>query len=110
MRSETSNEHVGQTQALLPGGMVAGPLYLFAGLLHAAFRPGVDISRHALRLLSNGDLGWIQVANFINYRRPAHRGRSWGETGRAIGPRQHVGPALARPSWPRHDRCRHLCA
>jgi hypothetical protein len=28
-------------------------------------RPGFDIRRHALSLLSNGDLGWIQIANFV---------------------------------------------
>jgi hypothetical protein len=27
-------------------------------------RPGFDIRRHALSLLSNGELGWIQIANF----------------------------------------------
>jgi hypothetical membrane protein len=30
-----------------------------------AIRPGFDIRRHPLSLLSNGDLGWIQIANFL---------------------------------------------
>jgi len=28
-------------------------------------RDGFDIRRHALSLLSNGDLGWIQIVNFL---------------------------------------------
>jgi len=28
-------------------------------------RPGFDITRHPASVLSNGDLGWIQVANFL---------------------------------------------
>jgi hypothetical protein len=26
---------------------------------------GLDITRHALSLLTNGDFGWLQIANFI---------------------------------------------
>jgi hypothetical protein len=28
-------------------------------------RHGFDIRRHALSLLTNGDLGWIQILNFV---------------------------------------------
>ncbi|TMC33974.1 MAG: DUF998 domain-containing protein [Chloroflexi bacterium] len=28
-------------------------------------RPGFDITRHNLRLLANGDLGWIQITNLV---------------------------------------------
>jgi hypothetical protein len=28
-------------------------------------RDGFDIRRHALSLLTNGDLGWIQILNFV---------------------------------------------
>jgi hypothetical membrane protein len=31
----------------------------------ALTRPGFDLARHDASLLSNGDLGWIQVANFV---------------------------------------------
>jgi hypothetical protein len=31
----------------------------------ALVRPGFDIARHPASVLSNGDLGWIQVANFL---------------------------------------------
>ncbi|HKZ68736.1 MAG TPA: DUF998 domain-containing protein, partial [Anaerolineales bacterium] len=53
------------TRALLACGVVAGPVYLSVGLVQAFTRPGFDITRHALSLLSNGDLGWIQITNFV---------------------------------------------
>ena len=34
-------------------------------LAQALTRDGFDLSRHAWSLLANGDLGWIQIANFI---------------------------------------------
>lgn len=52
------------TKSLLIAGVVAGPFYIGLGLAQALTRPGFDITRHALSLLSNGDLDWIQVANF----------------------------------------------
>jgi Protein of unknown function (DUF998) len=53
------------TKALLTGGVVAGPLYLAVGLTEALTRPAFDLTRHDLSLLSNGDLGWIHIANLI---------------------------------------------
>lgn len=53
------------TKALLTCGIVAGPLYVIVGLIQMAIRPGFDITRHALSLLTNGDLGWIQILNFL---------------------------------------------
>jgi hypothetical protein len=53
----------GTTRGLLAGGMVAGPLYMAIGLAQAFTRDGFDISRHALSLLANGPLGWIQIGN-----------------------------------------------
>ena len=53
------------TRALLRCGVVAGPFYVVVALLQMAIRDGFDIRRHALSLLSNGDLGWIQIANFL---------------------------------------------
>jgi hypothetical protein len=52
------------THALLKCGMLAGPFYIVVGAGQALMREGFDIRRHALSLLSNGDLGWIQIANF----------------------------------------------
>jgi hypothetical protein len=53
------------TGALLACGLVAGPLYLVAGLVQALTRDGFDLGRHALSLLENGPLGWIQISNFL---------------------------------------------
>lgn len=53
------------TKSLLGYGVLAGPLYVAVSLAQALTRPGFDITRHAWSLLSTGDLGWIQVTNFI---------------------------------------------
>jgi len=53
------------TRRLLGLGMLAGPVYLVVGFAQAFTRPGFDIARHPLSSLANGDLGWIQTANFL---------------------------------------------
>jgi hypothetical membrane protein len=53
------------TGALLTCGVVAGPLFGVVATLEALTRPGFDLGRHPVSLLTLGDLGWIQVANFI---------------------------------------------
>lgn len=53
------------TRSLLGWGVVAGPLYVGAGLVQALTRNGFDIGRHDVSLLANGSLGWIQIANFL---------------------------------------------
>lgn len=53
------------TRALLAAGVIAGPLYIAVGLVQMLIRPGFDIRRHELSLMSNGDLGWIQIGNFV---------------------------------------------
>jgi hypothetical membrane protein len=45
--------------------MIAGPFYIFVGLIQALTRPGFDILRHDLSLLANGNLGWIQMTNLV---------------------------------------------
>jgi hypothetical protein len=78
-------------RALLACGVVAGPLFIAAALLQALTREGFDLSRHPLSLLSLGELGWIQIANFVvagllaiafavGLRRVLHPGRGgrWG--------------------------------
>ncbi|HEV8653345.1 MAG TPA: DUF998 domain-containing protein [Actinomycetes bacterium] len=54
-----------QTTRLLACGIVAGPLFLAVGLTQAFTRDGFDLSRHPLSLLSLGELGWVQIANFV---------------------------------------------
>src|SRR6266571_4024299 len=53
------------TRALLACGVVAGPLFTVVGLTQAFTRPGFDLTRHALSLLENGNLGWIQISSFL---------------------------------------------
>jgi hypothetical protein len=80
-----------RTRALLACGVVAGPLFLAVALLQALTRAGFDLGRHPLSLLSLGELGWIQIANFVvagllsvafavGLRRLLHPGRggTWG--------------------------------
>jgi uncharacterized protein DUF998 len=79
------------TRALLVCGMVAGPLFIVVGLVQMLTRDGFDPTRHPLSLLSLGNLGWIQIANFVvtgllfvasavGMRRVLHPGRggTWG--------------------------------
>jgi Protein of unknown function (DUF998) len=53
------------TKLLLSCAVIAGPFYLVVGLIQAFTRPGFDITRHDLSLLSNGSLGWIHITNLI---------------------------------------------
>ena len=53
------------TRALLACGVVAGPLYVLVSVTEAVTRDGFDLARHQWSLLSNGDLGWVHVANLV---------------------------------------------
>lgn len=53
------------TRALLACGVVAGPLFVVLALLQVLTRTGFDLRRHPLSMLSLGDMGWIQIANFV---------------------------------------------
>jgi hypothetical protein len=46
-------------------GAAAGPLFLFVVLVQDYTRPGFNPRIHPLSLLSLGELGWIQVLNFV---------------------------------------------
>jgi len=50
---------------LLACGIVAGPLFVVASLAQAFTRSGFDLGRHPISLLSLGDPGWVQIANFV---------------------------------------------
>jgi hypothetical protein len=52
------------TRALVACGIVSGPLFYLVAGFQMAIRPGFDLRRHAISLLSLGDLGWIQSTNF----------------------------------------------
>ncbi|MFJ4584102.1 DUF998 domain-containing protein [Streptomyces echinatus] len=53
------------TRTLLAGGIVAGPLFLTAGVVQGLTRDGFGFTRNALSQLSLGDHGWIQVTSFL---------------------------------------------
>ena len=54
-----------RTSHLLTAGIVAGPLFITVALVQAFTREGFDWARHPTSMLSLGDLGWIQIANFV---------------------------------------------
>jgi len=62
--NDAPNGKAAITKYLLAGGAVAGPIYIIVAVVQALTRPGFDLLRHDVSLLSNGDWGWIQIANF----------------------------------------------
>lgn len=54
-----------QSSASLICGIVLAPAFFLTVFVQAFARLGFDIRRAPLSLLSLGDLGWIQIANFI---------------------------------------------
>lgn len=65
MQTVISRDGAKMTRVFLTCGVIAGPVYVIVGLFQMLVRDGFDIRRHALSLLANGDLGWIQTANFL---------------------------------------------
>jgi hypothetical protein len=53
------------TRSLLGYGVIVGPIYVVVSVAQALTRSGFDIGRHQWSLLENGDLGWIQITNFL---------------------------------------------
>jgi hypothetical protein len=53
------------TRTLLTAGTIAGPVFVTVAGAQALTRTGFDLRRHPLSLLSLGELGWVQVANFV---------------------------------------------
>lgn len=53
------------TRTRLACGACAGPLYVAVGVVQVLYRDGFDMRRHALSLMSNGNLGWIQITSFV---------------------------------------------
>ena len=50
---------------LLTMGILAGPLFFAVSFGQALLRDGFDLRRHAFSMLSLGDVGWLQTANFV---------------------------------------------
>ena len=63
MAKESASQQL--TNNLLKCGVAAGPLYIFVGLLEILTRPGFDVRKHSLSLMSIGPMGWIHIGLFI---------------------------------------------
>lgn len=48
-----------------PCGTIAGPLFIVSSGVQALTRPGFDLRRHAISMLTLGDQGWMQRATFV---------------------------------------------
>jgi Protein of unknown function (DUF998) len=55
----------GRTRVLLWCGVVAGPVFVVALVVHAVARDGFNLSVQPLSQLSLGDQGWVQIATLI---------------------------------------------
>ncbi|MFB9685038.1 DUF998 domain-containing protein [Amycolatopsis plumensis] len=44
---------------------LAAPLWTTVALAQAATRDGFDLTRHPLSALGTGELGWVQITNFV---------------------------------------------
>ncbi len=76
---------------LLNAGISAGVIFLGVTAIEIFARPGFDITRHAVSVLSLGERGWVMVATFIvsgaltvvcaaglRYALTGSRGGTWG--------------------------------
>ncbi|WLQ42147.1 DUF998 domain-containing protein [Streptomyces laculatispora] len=66
-RSEVSSQAVSPSASrrLSAGAVLAGPLFLGAGIVQGFAREGFDFTRNAISQLALGDLGWIQTVSFL---------------------------------------------
>jgi len=62
---ETTTDNSQKTRKLLTAGMIAGPLFIVVALAQAFMREGYDWTKHPTSMLALGDLGWIQITNFV---------------------------------------------
>lgn len=53
------------TKLLLGAGVIASPLFIAVTVIQQLTREGVNAKVQPLSLLSLGDLGWIQITNFV---------------------------------------------
>ena len=61
----TSTQTTTSTRLLLGAGVVAGPIFVVTAGVQALTRTGFSLSHQPLSMLSLGDLGWIQISNFL---------------------------------------------
>jgi hypothetical protein len=60
----TSRDATAVTRRLLACGVAATPVFAVVATAQILIRDGFDLRRHVVSMLSNGDLGWVQIANF----------------------------------------------
>ena len=65
MSAITRSSTAAGQNALLACGAIAGPLLIVVGFAQIPLRAGFDWTRHPLSMLTLGEAGWVQVANFI---------------------------------------------
>lgn len=53
------------TRRLLLCGALAGPAFVATAAVQVVTRDGFDLRRQPISLLSLGDLGWVQITNFV---------------------------------------------
>ncbi len=89
---------------LLVCGLIAGPFYIFVGLIQALLRSGYDPARQDLSLLSNGNLGWGPDHQFRYLRRTNRRVRCWTSSIAQEWAGQNEGSSPSRPvrTWTHH--------
>ncbi len=63
--SSATTTQTTSTRLLLGAGVVAGPVFVVTAGVQAATRTGFSLSHQPLSMLSLGDLGWIQISNFL---------------------------------------------
>ena len=61
----THDSNTAQIKTLLLAGEAVAPFFYGVAIVQMFMRPGFDIRLHAISVLSLGEWGWIQVANFI---------------------------------------------
>lgn len=54
-----------RSPALLNAGVWAGIIFFIVATAESFLRPGFDLSRHAISMLSLGERGWLMVATFV---------------------------------------------
>lgn len=59
------NDQLNTTGALLLSGVAAGIVFIGVTAVEIFARPGFDITRHAVSVLSLGERGWVMIATFI---------------------------------------------
>ena len=53
------------TVGLFAAAALAAPVFLVVATVQILARDGFDLTEHPLSLLSTGDWGWVQIANFV---------------------------------------------